>query len=162
MKISIDTSLYQALPMYKYAVNALLEAGHGTHNTQQAAQTLQDVEAFCSGPKIPDGYRLTDFIDDVLDDETYISVEDVTPRKTKSSCRIFCNTFGIHHVNYPISRLSEIVTKLQGVLSLIPPNKKLFVRLDTENWKVLDRFYIHVCLGGKPLDDGHVWEEVKR
>jgi len=65
-------------------------------------------------------------------------------------------------VNYPVFRFSEIVKKLQGVLSLIRTNKKLFVRLDTENWKVLDRFYIHVCLSGKPLDDGHVWEEVKR
>lgn len=161
MKISIYTNLYQALPMYKYAVNALLEEDHETESTQQAVQTLKDVEAFCGGPKIPDGYRLTDFIDDVLDDETNISVEDVTPRRTKSSCRIFCNAMGVHGVDYPLFRFSDIMKRLQAAIPLIAPNKKLFVRLDTENWRVLDRFYIHVCLGGKPLNDGHVWEEVK-
>ena len=162
MKIRIYTSLYQSLPTYKYAVNALLEEDHETESTQQAVQTLKDVEAFRGGPKIPDGYRLRDFIDDVLDDETNISVEDVTPRRTKSSCRIFCNTFGVRNVDYPLFRFSEIMIRLQRVLPLIAPNKKLFVRMDTENWKVLDRFYIHVCLGGKPLNDGHVWEEVKK
>lgn len=162
MNITICTNLYQALPMYRYAVNTLLEADHETESTRRASQTLKDVEAFCSGPRIQDGYRLRDFINDVLDDETNTSVEDVTPRRTKSSCRIFCNTLGVHHVNYPLFRFAEIMEKLQRVLPLTALNKKLFVRLDTKNWKVLDRFYIHVCLGGKPLNDGHVWEEVRK